>query len=96
MEATALKAVERFEPPAEGVARRDAVKSLVDAVSTDLAQRIKSVHGKADALEQAMLASAAKAKGILDEHLAVCQLLDEETRHLDSLLDKMTQEHTAT
>ena len=86
--------IERLQAPSAGEARRDAVKSLVDSVSTDLAKRIKSIHTTADTLEQTMLTSAARAKSILDEHVANCQILDEEATRLEAVLEKMTAQTT--
>jgi len=95
MEATKLRPVDTLQPPALGEAKRDAIKSLIDGVSTELSKRVKAVHGTADRLEQTMLQSAARAKAILDDHVAVCQTIDDETTRLESILDRLSVEHGA-
>jgi hypothetical protein len=83
----------KHKPPAYGEAARDAVKSIMDGLATEMANRIGDVRKKADELEQMMLSSTANAKGTLDETITILQSVGDECARLGAMLDEAMTGH---
>jgi phage shock protein A len=76
-----------LKPPAYGEAARDAVKSIMDGLATEMATRITDVRKRTDALEQTMLGATAEAKENLADTITVLQSVGDECARLSDVLE---------
>lgn len=68
--------------PGYGHPQRDAINSVVDGVVGDICGKIGELRKTLDIIEAAVLRSAAKSKGSLNEHVGVCIRVNDEVKRL--------------
>jgi len=82
---------QELTPPAYGAAHRDGISSLVDAITTDLCEKVAQLRKQLDHIAQAALQSAARSKGSLNEHVIVCSKLNDEVVRLQDVITGLEQ-----
>lgn len=78
--------VETNAPPVYGGPQRDAINSVVDNIVGDICGKISSLRKTLDAIEAQVLASAAKSKHSLNEHVLVCIRINDEIVHMQEVI----------
>lgn len=76
----------KHKPPSHGEPKRDAIGSIVDEISVDLNQQIKTLKEGLDQIGQRALQSAANAKGALNDHVGICARLAEEVERTRTVI----------
>jgi hypothetical protein len=79
-----------------GGPQRDGIISVAQAVADDLCKRCREAREALERIERRALASVARAKGIMNEHVTTCEKLDVEVHRIESLIaDLNEQSHDA-
>jgi hypothetical protein len=79
-------------PPVYGGPQRDAINSVFDSILVDLCGKIRDLRATLDAIEQAVLESAAKSKSGLNDHVDVCVRIDGELQHMRGVVASLKAE----
>lgn len=76
-------------PPSYGQPQRDAINSVVDNIVQDISQKIEALRKQLDDIEQQVLTGAAKAKGLLHDHILVCVRINDEITHMREVVGEI-------
>lgn len=85
----------RHAPPSYGDQHRGAISSCVDALASDLCEKIGALRKALDQIEQHVLQSAAKSKGVLNDHVAVSVRINDEILHMQTVIAELAEDARA-
>jgi hypothetical protein len=80
---------QRLSAPAKGEPQRDAINSIVDGIVQDVVAKIADLRSQLDALEQAVIESAATSKARLQAQVLICIKANEEVNRIASAVARM-------
>ncbi|MBR0741201.1 hypothetical protein JQ581_30140 [Bradyrhizobium liaoningense] len=87
----AVAASPQVQPPVYGAPQRDAISSVVDNVVQTVCAQITELRAQLDVLENQLLVSGAAAKDTLNQQVAVCMEVNEQTKHLAAIIGEVKQ-----
>lgn len=87
--------IEKHTPPSYGEQHRGAISSCVDALASDLCTKISALRVALDTVEQHILQSAAKSKGVLNDHVAVTVRINDEILHMQTVIAELAEDARA-
>jgi hypothetical protein len=80
--------------PQYGAPQRDAISSLVDSHVREVCERVDELREQLDKLKQQVLVGSAAAKETLNEHIALCLRVNDETARIAGAVDDIAQRIT--
>jgi hypothetical protein len=83
---------QEVHPPSYGGPQRDAINSVVDGIVGDICSKIGDLRKTLDAIEQAVLQSAAKSKHTLNEHVSTCVRINDEVVHMREVVAELAEQ----
>ena len=84
--------IERHTPPSYGDQHRGAIASCVDALASDLCDKIGALRKALDQIEQHVLQSAANSKAVLNEHVGVSVRINDEILHMQTVIAELAED----
>jgi hypothetical protein len=79
-------------PPAYGGPQRDAINACVDNIVDDICGKVGELRKTLDAIEAAVLQSAARSKAMLNDHVGICIRVNDEIRHMREVVEDLARE----
>lgn len=84
-------ATQTITPPAFGENHRQAIRSCIGALSTDICERTQALRKMLDDIDQQVLSSAERAQHTLDDHVALSARISDEIKHMGEVVAELAE-----